>query len=106
MQMRGIITGHNVGPDFLVSCVTAPKKPKPSKKAQRVESEAMAAVRTAKQSAKVDAIWAALKQGRAGQSADHASLHLSSVTAPAAFGIASGGGQTHAKSHGMFCLRM
>ena len=52
-----------------MSLFTAPKKAKPSKKAQRVELEALAAVRVAKQSAKVDAIWAALKQGRTGQSA-------------------------------------
>ncbi len=85
---------HNLGPDSLVSCVTAPKKPKPSKKAQRVESEALAAVRTAKQSAKVDAIWAALKQGRAGQSADDASLHRASVSAPAAYTLPAHGGKT------------
>ena len=39
-----------------------------------MESEALAAVRTAKQSAKVDAIWAALKQGRAGWAVGPASF--------------------------------
>jgi hypothetical protein len=43
------------------------KKSKLGKKAQRAESEAMAAVRSAKQSAKVDAVWALLKQGRTGE---------------------------------------
>ena len=59
-------SGHLFWSDLHLAPFAAPQKVKHSKKAQRVEPEALAAVRTAKQSAKVDAIWAALKQGRKG----------------------------------------
>ena len=47
------------------------KKAKVGKKAQRAESDALAAVRSAKQSAKVDAVWELLKQGRTGVAVLH-----------------------------------